>query len=97
MGAHPSPFLSLKLSLLSLFITPQQINSLLILISQEITYLISFTPLLLLFFLYTTEHAFIPLSPFSSFSSVLSLNSKHACNINTLINMKIHVNKLICE
>lgn len=45
-GALPPPFSFLTfLFSLSLFVTPQQINSLLILISQEITYLLSLTPL----------------------------------------------------
>lgn len=42
--APPFSFLIFLFSL-SLFVTPQQINSLLILISQEITYLLSLTPL----------------------------------------------------
>lgn len=79
MGAPPFSFLISLFFSLSLYVTPQQINSLLILISQEITYLLSITSLLSLFLFAHTEHAHILLHAFFSLSASVSLNCTHAC------------------
>lgn len=77
MGAPPFSFLIPLFFFfffsLSLYVTPQQINSLLILISQEITYLLSLTPLLSLVLFAHTEHAHILLHAFLSLSGSLSV------------------------
>lgn len=65
-----SVFLSSSSSLCH-YVTPQQINSLLILISQEITYLLYLTPLLSLFLFALTEHAHILCHAFLSISFCL--------------------------
>ena len=67
---------------LSLYVTPHQINSLLILISQEITYWLYLTLLLFLFLFALTEQAHILSHAFFSLSFCLSFRSlwaAHAC------------------
>lgn len=96
MGA---PALSLRFSLflsLSLYVTPQQINSLLILISQEIT----FTFLLhsSVFFLFArTAQAHILLHASVSISASLSLSGHKRTHVHPYERTAIHMDPSTCN
>lgn len=90
MGAPPFSVRTSFFFSLSLYVTPQQINSSLILISQEITYLLYLTPLLSLSLFALTEHAHILRRALYSLTFCLSSLSLSAAHMHAYTQRHTH-------